>query len=157
MVTWALPRPRSVLLPEGAVPSFAVLALVYVIAIVLGIASHAPGGSRRFYEATIVAGPLASVETRCNCGPCWPVASFTRFFPVVATAGILIWEVMRRRQAVLDKQARFAKRLVEPLVLGLSAKASSFSVAHHPAYLRRQQPGYAPSCEVASDIVPEFL
>src|SRR5690606_20663007 len=44
-----------VLMPDGAVPSFAVFAIVYVIAVVLGIASHAPGGLGAF-EATIIAG-----------------------------------------------------------------------------------------------------
>ena len=39
---------------------------------------------------------------------------------VTATAGILVWEVLRRRH-MLGKQARYAKRFVEPLIPGLAA------------------------------------
>ncbi|MDP1092310.1 hypothetical protein Q6316_29105, partial [Klebsiella pneumoniae] len=44
-----------VLMPHGAVPSIAAFALIYVVAVALGIISHAPGGIGAF-EATMIAG-----------------------------------------------------------------------------------------------------
>ncbi|AIB22616.1 hypothetical protein P035_01912 [Brucella suis 06-988-1656] len=142
-----------VLLPEGAVPSFAVFALVYVIAIVLGIASHAPGGLGAF-EATIIAGLGLGGKPDAIAGLLAYRLIYTLLPLVVATAGILIWEVMRRRH-MLDKQARFAKRLVEPLVPGLSA--SIIFLGGIILLISGATPDMRYRVKLLSDIVPEFL
>ena len=56
-----------VLLPEGSVSSIPAFALVYVVAVALGIVSHAPGGIGAF-EATIVAGLRPRTKSGCNRG-----------------------------------------------------------------------------------------
>ncbi|APY15797.1 bifunctional lysylphosphatidylglycerol flippase/synthetase MprF [Brucella sp. 10RB9214] len=142
-----------VLLPEGAVPSFAVFALVYVIAIVLGIASHAPGGLGAF-EATIIAGLGLGGKPDAIAGLLAYRLIYTVLPLVVATAGILIWEVMRRRH-MLGKQARFAKRLVEPLVPGLSA--SIIFLGGIILLISGATPDMRYRVKLLSDIVPEFL
>lgn len=142
-----------VLLPEGAVPSFAVFALVYVIAIVLGIASHAPGGLGTF-EATIIAGLGLGGKPDAIAGLLAYRLIYTVLPLVVATAGILIWEVMRRRH-MLDKQARFAKRLVEPLFPGLSA--SIIFLGGIILLISGATPDMRYRVKLLSDIVPEFL
>ncbi len=87
-----------VLMPQDAVPSFAVFALVYVIAIVLGIASHAPGGLGAF-EATIIAGLGIGGKPDAIAALLAYRVIYTVMPLVVATIGLLIWEAMRRRHA----------------------------------------------------------
>ncbi|ELT49417.1 bifunctional lysylphosphatidylglycerol flippase/synthetase MprF [Brucella intermedia] len=140
-----------VLMPADAVPSFAVFALVYVIAIVLGIASHAPGGLGAF-EATIIAGLGLGGKPDAIAALLAYRLIYTIMPLVVATAGILIWEIMRRRH-MLGKQARFAKRLVEPLVPGLSA--SIIFLGGIMLLVSGATPDLRYRVEVLSDIVPE--
>lgn len=140
-----------VLMPADAVPSFAVFALVYVIAIVLGIASHAPGGLGAF-EATIIAGLGLGGKPDAIAALLAYRLIYTIMPLVVATAGILIWEIMRRRH-MLGKQARFAKRLVEPRVPGLSA--SIIFLGGIMLLVSGATPDLRYRVEVLSDIVPE--
>ncbi len=140
-----------VLMPADAVPSFAVFALVYVIAIVLGIASHAPGGLGAF-EATIIAGLGLGGKPDAIAALLAYRLIYTIMPLVLATAGILIWEIMRRRH-MLGKQARFAKRLVEPLVPGLSA--SIIFLGGIMLLVSGATPDLRYRVEVLSDIVPE--
>lgn len=142
-----------VLMPEGAAPSFAVFALVYVIAIVLGIASHAPGGIGAF-EATIIAGLGLSGKPDAIAGLLAYRLIYTVLPLVVATAGILLWEIMRRRH-MLGKQARFAKRLVEPLIPRLSA--SIIFLGGIILLVSGSTPDIRYRVKLLSDIVPEFL
>ncbi len=141
-----------VLMPADAVPSFAIFALVYVIAIVLGIASHAPGGLGTF-EATIIAGLGLGGKPDAIAGLLAYRLVYTVMPLVMATAGILIWEIMRRRHK-LSKQARFAKRLVEPLIPGLSA--SIIFLGGIILLISGATPDLRYRVEVLSDIVPEF-
>ncbi|NYD84248.1 phosphatidylglycerol lysyltransferase [Ochrobactrum intermedium] len=140
-----------VLMPADAVPSFAVFSLVYVIAIVLGIASHAPGGLGAF-EATIIAGLGLGGKPDAIAALLAYRLIYTIMPLVVATAGILIWEIMRRRH-MLGKQARFAKRLVEPLIPGLSA--SIIFLGGIMLLVSGATPDLRYRVEVLSDIVPE--
>ncbi len=140
-----------VLMPADAVPSFAVFSLVYVVAIVLGIASHAPGGLGAF-EATIIAGLGLGGKPDAIAALLAYRLIYTIMPLVVATAGILIWEVMRRRH-MLGKQARFAKRLVEPLIPGLSA--SIIFLGGIMLLVSGATPDLRYRVEVLSDIVPE--
>ncbi|PQA72277.1 lysylphosphatidylglycerol synthetase [Brucella oryzae] len=142
-----------VLMPADAVPSFAIFALVYVIAIVLGIASHAPGGLGTF-EATIIAGLGLGGKPDAIAGLLAYRLVYTVMPLVMATAGILIWEIMRRRHK-LSKQARFAKRLVEPLIPGLSA--SIIFLGGIILLISGATPDLRYRVEVLSDIVPEFF
>ncbi len=142
-----------VLLPQSAVPSFAVFALVYVIAIVLGIASHAPGGLGAF-EATIIAGLGLGGKPDAIAGLLAYRLIYTVLPLVVSTAGILIWEAMRRRH-MLGKHARFAKRLVEPLIPGLAA--SIIFLGGIILLISGATPDLRYRVKLLSDIVPELL
>ncbi|PQZ26217.1 lysylphosphatidylglycerol synthetase [Ochrobactrum vermis] len=142
-----------VLMPADAVPSFAVFALVYVIAIVLGIASHAPGGLGAF-EATIIAGLGLGGKPDAIAGLLAYRLIYTVLPLVVATAGILVWEIMRRRH-MLGKQARFAKRLVEPLIPSLSA--SIIFLGGIILLVSGATPDLRYRVKLLSDIVPESL
>lgn len=142
-----------VLMPQGSVPSFAVFALVYVIAIVLGIASHAPGGLGAF-EATIIAGLGLGGNPDAIAALLAYRVIYTVMPLVVATAGIFIWEIMRRRH-MLGKQARIAKRFVEPLIPGLAA--SIIFLGGIILLVSGATPDKRYRVEILSDIVPESL
>ena len=142
-----------VLMPDGAVPSFAVFAIVYVIAVVLGIASHAPGGLGAF-EATIIAGLGLGGNPEAIAGLLAYRVIYTVLPLVTAAAGLLFWEIMRRRH-MLGKQARLAKRLVEPLIPGLSA--SIIFLGGIILLISGATPDKRYRVELLSDIVPEFL
>lgn len=111
-----------VLMPEGVVHSFAVFALVYVIAVILGVASHAPGGLGAF-EATIIAGLGLGGKPEAIAALVIYRLIYTVLPLLVAVSGVLIWEAFRRRER-LTRQARLATRLVEPLIPGLAASVT---------------------------------
>ncbi len=142
-----------VLMPSAAVPSFAVFALVYVIAIVLGIASHAPGGLGAF-EATIIAGLGLGDKPEAIAALIAYRVVYTVMPLAVATAGVLFWEALRRRHK-LGKQARFAKRLVEPLAPGLSA--SIIFLGGIILLVSGATPDLRERAEILSDVMPEPL
>lgn len=142
-----------VLMPDGAVPSFAVFAIVYVIAIVLGIASHAPGGLGAF-EATIIAGLGLGGNPDALAGLLAYRVIYTVMPLVTATAGILVWEVLRRRH-MLGKQARYAKRFVEPLIPGLAA--SIIFLGGIILLISGATPDKRYRVELLADIFPETL
>ncbi|MBX8827933.1 lysylphosphatidylglycerol synthetase, partial [Ochrobactrum sp. SFR4] len=80
---------------------------------------HAPGGIGAF-EATIIAGLGLGGNPQAIAGLLAYRVIYTVLPLVTAAAGLLFWEIMRRRQ-MLGKQARIAKRLVEPLIPTLTA------------------------------------
>lgn len=141
------------LMPQDAVPSFAVFALVYVIAIVLGIVSHAPGGLGAF-EATIIAGLGLGGKPDAIAALLAYRVVYTVMPLVVATAGILVWEMLRRRQ-MLGERARFAKRLVEPLIPGLAA--SIIFLGGIILLVSGATPDLRYRVKILSGIVPEFF
>nr|WP_245581921.1 bifunctional lysylphosphatidylglycerol flippase/synthetase MprF [Phyllobacterium phragmitis] len=110
------------LMPDGVIQSFAVFALVYVIAVILGVASHAPGGLGAF-EATIIAGLGLGGKPEAIAGLVIYRLIYTVLPLLVAVCGVLAWEAFRRRQK-LTAQARLAARLVEPLIPGLAASVT---------------------------------
>ncbi len=142
-----------VLMPQAAVPSFAVFALVYVIAIVLGIASHAPGGLGAF-EATIIAGLGIGDQPEAIAALIAYRVIYTVLPLVTATLGIVFWEVMRRRQR-LGEHALFAKRLVEPLIPGLAA--SIIFLGGIVLLISGATPDMRYRVHILSGVVPEFL
>lgn len=142
-----------VLMPQDAVPSFAVFSLVYVIAIVLGIASHAPGGLGAF-EATIIAGLGIGDNPQAIAGLLAYRVIYTVMPLVVSTIGLLIWEALRRRQ-MLGRQAKFAKRLVEPLIPGLSA--SIIFLGGIILLVSGATPDMRYRVKILSGVVPEFF
>lgn len=142
-----------VLMPQDAVPSFALFSLVYVIAIVLGIASHAPGGLGAF-EATIIAGLGLSNEPDALAALLAYRVIYTLLPLVVAATGVLIWEIMRRRQ-MLGKQALLAKRLIEPLIPRLSA--SIIFLGGIILLISGATPDIRYRLKILSTIVPEFF
>ncbi|SPU66941.1 lysylphosphatidylglycerol synthetase [Brucella neotomae] len=141
---WALPRPALCAVAGRGCAKLRRLCARLCHRHRAGIASHAPGGLGAF-EATIIAGLGLGGKPDAIAGLLAYRLIYTVLPLVVATAGILIWEVMRRRH-MLDKQARFAKRLVEPLVPGLSA---SIIFLGGIILLSQRHARYALSCEVA--------
>ncbi|WP_343314863.1 bifunctional lysylphosphatidylglycerol flippase/synthetase MprF [Brucella sp. BE17] len=142
-----------VLMPQTAAPSFAVFALVYVIAIVLGIASHAPGGIGAF-EATIIAGLGIGDKPEAIAALIAYRVIYTVLPLVASTLGIVIWEIKRRRKN-LGKKALFAKRLVEPLIPGLAA--SIIFLGGIVLLISGATPDMRYRVHILSGVVPEFL
>ena len=142
-----------VLMPADAVPSFAIFTIVYVIAVVLGIASHAPGGLGAF-EATIIAGLGLSDHPDAIAALLAYRVIYTVLPLVTAASGLLLWEIMRRRQ-MLGTQARQAKRFVEPLIPGLTA--SIIFLGGIILLISGATPDKRYRVELLSDILPEFL
>lgn len=139
-----------VLMPDGVVHSFAVFALVYVLAVILGAASHAPGGLGAF-EATIVAGLGLGGNPQALAALVIYRLIYTVAPLLAATAGMLIWEAIRRRQQ-LTKQARFATRLIEPIVPGLSASVTFLGGI--VLLISGVTPGIHYRLDILSDILP---
>jgi phosphatidylglycerol lysyltransferase len=142
-----------VLMPEGVVHSFAVFALVYVIAVILGVASHAPGGLGAF-EATMVAG----LGLGGNPGAIAALVIYRLIYTVLplltAVAGLVIWEVVRRHRQ-LTKQARLAARLIEPIIPGLAASVTFLGGI--VLLVSGATPGLHYRLEILSNILPLFF
>lgn len=108
-----------VLLPAGSVSSIPAFALVYVVAVALGIISHAPGGIGAF-EATIIAGLGLGQNPDAIAALVAYRAIYTLIPFLVAIAGFVISEILRRRH-ILAAPAHSAIRIFEPLIPPLSA------------------------------------
>lgn len=108
-----------VLLPAGSVGSLPAFALVYVVAVALGIISHAPGGIGAF-EATIIAGLGLGQNPDAIAALVAYRAIYTLIPFLVATAGFVLSEILRRRH-ILASPTQSAVRMFEPLIPPLSA------------------------------------
>ncbi|WP_420961760.1 bifunctional lysylphosphatidylglycerol flippase/synthetase MprF [Brucella sp. IR073] len=142
-----------VLMPEGVVPSFAIFALVYVIAVIIGVASHAPGGLGAF-EATIVAGLGLGANPQAIAALVVYRLIYTVMPLLTAVAGLLVWEVLRRRQQ-LTKRARFAARIIEPIIPGLAASVTFLGGI--VLLISGVTPAMHYRLEILSDILPLFF
>jgi phosphatidylglycerol lysyltransferase len=108
-----------VLLPAGSVNSIPAFALVYVVAVALGIISHAPGGIGAF-EATIVAGLGLGQNPDAIAALVAYRVIYTLIPFLMAIAGFVISEILRRRHLIAGPTIS-AVRMFEPLIPPLSA------------------------------------
>lgn len=108
-----------VLLPSGSVSSFAVFVLVYVVAVMLGIISHSPGGVGAF-EATVIAGLGLGQNPDAIAALVAYRVIYTVLPFLVAVAALVVSEVLRRRER-LSAPAKAVARVMEPLIPPLSA------------------------------------
>ncbi|MDQ0999382.1 phosphatidylglycerol lysyltransferase [Phyllobacterium ifriqiyense] len=108
-----------VLLPAGSVSSIPAFALVYVVAVALGIVSHAPGGIGAF-EATIIAGLGLGQNPDAIAALVAYRAIYTLFPFLIAVVGFALSEILRKRH-VLTASTQTAVRMFEPLIPPLSA------------------------------------
>lgn len=108
-----------VLLPAGSVGSFSAFILVYVVAVILGIVSHAPGGIGAF-EATIVAGLGLGSNSEALAALVVYRIVYTLLPFVVAVVGLLVSEMLRHRHRLAGPVGA-ASLLLEPLIPPLSA------------------------------------
>jgi phosphatidylglycerol lysyltransferase len=108
-----------VLLPAASVNSIPAFALVYVVAVALGIISHAPGGIGAF-EATIVAGLGLGQNPDAIAALVAYRVIYTLIPFLMAIAGFVISEILRRRHLIAGPTIS-AVRMFEPLIPPLSA------------------------------------
>lgn len=108
-----------VLLPAGSVGSFSAFILVYVVAVILGIVSHAPGGIGAF-EATIIAGLGLGNNSEALAGLVVYRIVYTLLPFAVAVLGLVVSEIHRHRHRLAGPVGA-ASLLLEPLIPPLSA------------------------------------
>jgi phosphatidylglycerol lysyltransferase len=108
-----------VLLPVDVAQNFPLMFVVYVAAIALGIASHAPGGIGVF-EATIIAGLGAAGRSDVLASlVLYRVIYYVLPFAIAATGIAIAWGATNRRKAGSVGQRTHAA--IRPLVPGFSA------------------------------------
>lgn len=103
-----------VLMPEGTVDSFILFALVFSVAVVVGVASSAPGGLGAF-EATIIASLGLSQRADVVAALVLYRIIYTLLPLFVTVAGLLVVEAFRRRGAMKGPMKELARAL-EPMV-----------------------------------------
>lgn len=108
-----------VLMPTDIAPGFLAFTMVYAIAVVIGVASHSPGGLGAF-EATIIAGLGLHTDSAVLAALIVYRLIYTILPLLVATLGMVGWEVFRQRQRVSARTIMIS-RVVEPLIPILSA------------------------------------
>ncbi|MCO4316230.1 bifunctional lysylphosphatidylglycerol flippase/synthetase MprF [Phyllobacterium sp. 21LDTY02-6] len=108
-----------VLLPPDAVGSIAAFALIYVVAVALGLLSHAPGGLGAF-EATIITGLGLGQNPDAIAGLVAYRVIYTLIPFLIAVAGFVLSEILRRRH-LIAAPAQAVVRLFEPLIPPLAA------------------------------------
>lgn len=108
-----------VLMPETVTTSPVVFTLVFVVAMIIGIASHAPGGLGAF-EASMIAGlGLGSNPDAIAALLAFRVI-YTLLPFLVAIVGVLAFEVYAK-QAHVSQRVLSAGRILEPLIPPLAA------------------------------------
>ncbi|MBB3998974.1 bifunctional lysylphosphatidylglycerol flippase/synthetase MprF [Aureimonas pseudogalii] len=103
-----------VLMPEGSVGSFTLFTLVFAVAVIVGVASNAPGGLGTF-EATIIASLGLSDRADVVAALLLYRLIYTVLPLVVTVIGLLVVEVVRRRSKLKGPALEFV-RAFEPLV-----------------------------------------
>ncbi|WP_246333185.1 bifunctional lysylphosphatidylglycerol flippase/synthetase MprF [Aureimonas mangrovi] len=104
-----------VLMPQGSVSSFFIFALIFTLATVAGMASHAPAGLGAF-EATILAGLGLGADPNAIAALIVYRLIYTALPLVVAVVVLAGAELVRQRSKVAD-----AARAVQPMIPPLSA------------------------------------
>ncbi|WP_062014240.1 bifunctional lysylphosphatidylglycerol flippase/synthetase MprF [Aureimonas sp. AU4] len=103
-----------VLMPEGSVGSFVLFAVIFAVAVVVGVASSAPGGLGAF-EATIVVS--LGLENRADVVAALLIYRliYTVLPLVLTVVALLAVEAVRRRDAIKGPTREFV-RVFEPMV-----------------------------------------
>ncbi|MFJ7354530.1 bifunctional lysylphosphatidylglycerol flippase/synthetase MprF [Phyllobacterium sp. NPDC097923] len=139
-----------VLMPHGAVPSIAAFALIYVVAVALGIISHAPGGIGAF-EATMIAGLGIGTNPDAIAALLAYRAIYTLIPFLVAIIGFVISEILRRRHLIAGP-TMLAVRVFETLIPPLSAGIAFLGGI--VLLISSVTPDFTRRLEVLSDFVP---
>lgn len=111
-----------VLMPDSVTASPAVFALIYVVAIIIGIVSHAPGGLGAF-EAAMIAGLGIGADPASLAALLAYRVIYTLLPFVISVVAVLAFEVYANH-AHVSKRVRHAAAVVEPLVPPLAAGAT---------------------------------
>ncbi|MCO6048178.1 bifunctional lysylphosphatidylglycerol flippase/synthetase MprF [Mesorhizobium sp. RP14(2022)] len=139
-----------VLLPDSVQIGPALFMLVYTVAIIVGIASHAPGGLGAF-EATLV-GSLGLGNNPEALAALLVYRLIYTILPfVIATLGVLAFEVAGHRSHV-SKRVKSIARVIEPLVPPLSAGLTFLGGA--VLMISGVTPGHEARLDTLSDFVP---
>ncbi|QND53319.1 bifunctional lysylphosphatidylglycerol flippase/synthetase MprF [Phyllobacterium sp. 628] len=139
-----------VLMPHGAVGSIAAFALIYVVAVALGIISHAPGGIGAF-EATIIAGLGIGQNPDAIAALLAYRVIYTLIPFLVAIIGFVISEFLRRRHLIAGP-TMLAVRVFETLIPPLSAGIAFLGGI--VLLISSVTPDFSRRLEVLSDFVP---
>ncbi|MRG57190.1 bifunctional lysylphosphatidylglycerol flippase/synthetase MprF [Phyllobacterium sp. SYP-B3895] len=139
-----------VLLPAGSVGSIPAFALVYVVAVALGIVSHAPGGIGAF-EATIIAGLGLGQNPDAIAALVAYRLIYTLIPFLIAIAGFVVSEILRKRH-LLAAPTMMAARMFEPLIPPLSAGIAFLGGI--VLLISAVIPGLHSRLEVLADILP---
>ncbi|QRM54825.1 bifunctional lysylphosphatidylglycerol flippase/synthetase MprF [Sinorhizobium sp. BG8] len=139
-----------VLLPSGSVGSFSAFILVYVVAVILGIASHAPGGVGAF-EATIIAGLGLGSNSEALAGLVAYRIVYTLLPFLVAVAGLVVSEILRHRSRIAGPVGA-ASLFLEPLIPPLSAGIAFFGAA--VLLISAVTPSLEGRIEALSEVIP---
>ncbi|SON53565.1 Phosphatidylglycerol lysyltransferase [Hartmannibacter diazotrophicus] len=138
------------LLPEGSTGSLAGFAVTYLVAILLGIASHAPGGLGVF-EATIIGG-LGLGETPEALAALLAYRLIYTFLPlVVAVAGIAVMELLHRFTGI-EIAGRAVGRVLKPVVP--PAMATVVFLGGIVLLVSGSTPALTDRIDLLSDVVP---
>jgi phosphatidylglycerol lysyltransferase len=139
-----------VLMPDTVTTSPAVFTLVFVMATIIGIASHAPGGLGAF-EASMIAG----LGLGGNPGAIAALLAFRIIYTLlpflVAIVGVLAFEIYASH-AHVSQRVRSAGRILEPLVPQLIAAATFLGGIM--LLLSSSIPGATERLDLLSDLLP---
>lgn len=111
-----------VLLPDSLAIGPAAFILIYVIALIIGIASHSPGGLGAF-EATIIAGLGLGRDPNALAALLLYRLIYTLLPLIIATIGMVALELLQRRKQI-SKGMRQTTRILEPLIPPLAASVT---------------------------------
>nr|WP_258052174.1 bifunctional lysylphosphatidylglycerol flippase/synthetase MprF [Mesorhizobium sp. INR15] len=111
-----------VLMPDTVTTSPAVFALVFVVATIIGIASHAPGGLGAF-EASMIAGLGLGTNPDAIAALLAFRVIYTLLPFLIAIIGIVAFEIYVRH-AHVSQRVLSAGRILEPLIPPLAAGAT---------------------------------
>lgn len=139
-----------VLMPETVTTSPAVFALVFVVATIIGIASHAPGGLGAF-EASMIAGLGLGNNPDAIAALLAFRIIFTLLPFLVAVIGVLTFEIYARH-AEVSQRVLYAGRVLEPLVPPIAAGATFLGGIM--LLFSSSIPGAAERLDILSDMLP---
>ncbi|MHC5307144.1 bifunctional lysylphosphatidylglycerol flippase/synthetase MprF [Bartonella sp. LJL80] len=139
-----------VLMPADIQTGFAAFTLVYAIAIVIGVASHAPGGLGAF-EAVLIGGLGLAGNPHALAALLIYRLIYTILPLIVAVFGMTCWELLRQRKRVSAKAAQVS-RIIEPMIPLVSAGLTF--LAGVVMLISVVTPGRRIRLDVLSDILP---
>ncbi|WP_019997821.1 bifunctional lysylphosphatidylglycerol flippase/synthetase MprF [Aureimonas ureilytica] len=138
-----------ILMPAGTVDSFILFALVFSVAVVVGVASSAPGGLGAF-EATIIVSLGLSQRADVVAALLVYRLIYTLLPLLVTVVGLLVVEAFRRRGAMKGPMKELARAL-EPMVPPATA------VLAFGGGLVLLASGATPSKEYRLDVLADFV